>query len=655
MTPDPRPEIVRIRARWAFALVVSAAFSATAIQVDWMERVKAWVGEEAGTSRSAVPAKRLFEAVTRTVDPFAAAFAAICLFAFVEVVRMAWKQTRAPGGPAALLPRSALGRVVLLLVATWVFVRWHAAPGVMAGFDVDLHVSTVALAAQEISLGHWPAWTDAWYLGFPLCQYYGGLYYVPAAALAVLLGGDVRVGSKIVLAAWHLAAAPSAYLLAREVGASRGASLVSGIAYAACPYFGATLAWVGSLTAAPVIALAPAVLRFAIRAGRGADLPASSIGWGLCVGFLVWAHPAYAVQVAVLSVIAAALAGGRRVMRRAFAFSGVVAAFSGVLASLPVLVSHLRGYPRPGAVPGFGYFLLPHVPDLGLLGRSLRWSVTWPGAVGGYVGVIGLALGVAGLVLMTWRGRLRFWPLVAVVVLLWTGGGFYQSRALLLLPVVLLPGLALAVDSLSARAPRLAVVAVALLALDLAAGNLFSPYRADLEGFQAALSDEARTQGQGRTLLLSKDRHGTYTAGEWQVGGEAPLRTLTGGFREAAPATYPALLSLLDRTAHDPSLDDGLLARDLALHGVTSIRVLEGRRVLPPSLQVEARLRAAAEPAPTSEKGAGDHPTTNVFLWAPALALASAGWLVSRRLRAQVRIERGGRPSGTMTDPREAP
>lgn len=638
MTPDPRPDFVRVRSRLVFAYALIAAACATAIQVGWMERAKAFLARDFGISRGPVSLSRLFEAATRTVDPFAAAFAAIALFAFLETVRLVWRQSRPRsgglgGGASALLPRTALGRVSLLLLATWALVRWHAAPGVMAGFDVDLHVSTVALAAQQVAEGRWPAWTDAWYLGFPLCQYYGGLYYVPAAALAVLFGGDVRVGSKVALALWHLAAAPSAYLLAREVGASRGASLVSGVAYAASPYFGATLAWVGSMTAAPVIALAPAVLRFAIRTARGNDVPAAALGWGLSLGFTAWAHPAYAVQVAALSALVACVAGGKLLASRRFALLAGMAVGAAVLAALPVVVAHLRGYPRPDAMPGAASFLAPHVPDFSLLGRSLRWSVAWPGAVGGYLGVTVVAFSVVGLVLLSRRGPLRAWLVPVAVVLLWTGGGFYQSRALLLLPVVLLPALAVAIDWVAARRPRVAVVAVALLAVDLAAGNLFSPYRADLEDYQRALSDEAARQADDRTVLLAADGLKPLAAGEWQVGGEAPLRTLTGGFREAAGPEYPALLAVLDRVRLDPSVQDPDLLRTLAGYRVTSIRVIERRRLTPENTQVRERLIEAGQAAPRVPLRP---PTSvNAFLWAPALALLGAGWLVFRRVGAQ--------------------
>src|SRR5947207_9736256 len=145
------------------------------------------------------------------------ALAAI-VFSLAEAVRIAWTAARAGGAAAlsGLLPRRRLSRALLLLAIAWTYLRWHASPGFIAGFDVDLHASTVALAAKEISEGRYPAWTDAWYLGFPLLRYYGAAYYLPAAALAALT--DVRFGVKAVACVWHLAAVPSAYALARETG-----------------------------------------------------------------------------------------------------------------------------------------------------------------------------------------------------------------------------------------------------------------------------------------------------------------------------------------------------------------------------------------------------------------------------------------------------
>jgi hypothetical protein len=645
VTSDDRSAVARRRARWIAFLVVLAAVAATVIQTGWMEGVKAHLSSTQGSTRTAVPLRLLLQAARKTVDVPAALAAAAALFAFLEIVRVCWRQARDPasGGLAALLPRGAIGLWLLGLPAAWTFVRWHFAPGVMAGFDVDLHVSTVALAAQEISEGRWPRWTDAWYLGFPILQHYGAAYYLPAAALAALVG-DVRFGAKAVVALWHLAAAPGAYLLARECGASRGAAFVAAIAYVACPYFGVTLALVGSLTAAPVIALTPLALFFAIRTARGTNGLGSAAGWGLTLASLAWAHPGYALQVAALSVAAAAVAGGRGVLTRGFAIRGATALALAVLAALPLLVENLvEGLPQEGAAPGVAYFLRPGVPDAGLLASSLRWSVTWKTPPAGYLGAAFVALGLVGLWLLARRGPLRAWAVVPLVVLLWTGGGFYQARALLLLPATLLPGLARALSATAARAPAYAVLLGAVLAIDAAAGNLFSPYRRDLEDFQSALHEEARTQGRGRTILLSRDDRGVLSAGEWQVGYEAPLRTLTGGFREAAPPAYRKHLDLLDRTARDPTLEEEGLAEELASYEVVSIRVLDRRRLLPADPIPARRLAAARERTGPPDK---DYMGSSIVMrtpWyrtpigrlaGPALAVFAAFAIRRRRLRS---------------------
>jgi hypothetical protein len=169
---------------------------------------------------------------------------------------------------------------------------------------------------------------------------------------------------------------------------------------------------------------------------------------------------------------------------------------------------------------------------------------------------------------------------LSLLVVLWSGSGFVSQRTLLLLPATLLPLFGLGLSWLAANRPRAAVVAVALLALDLGVGSLWSPYRADLEDFGRSLAEETAHQGSGRTVLLSCAVWGCE-AGEWQVGYESPLRTLTGGFREAAPDTYEYLNGLVQRIAKDPRVVDNELAVEASLVGVASVRVLTTRKVMP--------------------------------------------------------------------------
>ena len=595
------------------AATAGLAVAATAVQLGLLERVKAEVLDRVASAGVAT----LLRAAFRATDlvPISA-----LLLAAAWLVRRALLAARAPAGLGALVPATRGARLAVLLLGAWTFLRWHGAPGFMAGYDVDLHVSAVSLAAREVALGRYPTWTDAWYLGFPLLRYYGAAFLLPAAVLAATVL-DVRDAAKVTAAAWHLLGAPAAYLLARTTGASRGAALVAGIAYAASPYFVCTLAHAGSLTAAPVIALVPALLAFALRAARAGGTWSDATGLGGVGALLLWAHPAYAAQAAVLAVLlffgAALRPGG----------GGVEACVRGALATavaasgaLPVLHAWLvDGLPRAGAAPGAWTLVRPGLPNPDAIRLLLTWTLR-PSVPTGYVGLVGLGLAGFGAARGVARGTAVLgFGLLVLLVASWCGPGFVRERALFFVPVLLVPPIASALDGLARATPRGAVLAAALLAIDLALGGLASPYRADLDGLGRDLAAETSAQGgAGRTVLVGRDASGDPVVGEWQVGYEAPLRTLCGGFREAAPPAYAMLKATLGWVEDDPDLHDPGLRRHLSTLGVTSVRRMERRALAPETLRLDPtpRVRFATE---TALAPAGPGPTPDlVAAWSAA-------------------------------------
>jgi hypothetical protein len=476
------------------------------------------------------------------------------------------------------VPATGPGRLALLLLATWTFVRWHASPGALAGFDLDLHAAHTTLVADELRAGRFPSWTDAWYLGFPLLRYYGATFYLPAAALAAALD-DVRLAVKVVTAAWQLLAAPAAYALARTTGAPRGPAMHAGLAYAACPFFVNTLAHLGSLTASPVVALAPAALSASIRAGRGEGLRHGVLA-GAAGALLVGAHPAYAVLTGVLCGLAflgTAVTSAPRPGRAVAA--GVAAVVVAALGAAPVLAAWaLDGLPRAGTAPGAFELVRPGPPNRDALRFLVTWSPRPEVTATGYLGLTTILFAVLGLAARRdGPRRAGLAALLAATVVSWCGPGFVRERALLLLPAVLVPAVAAGLGA--ARRPALVVLGVALLLADLNVGNLASPYRADLAPLARDHRDLAAGQGRERAILVATDAEGRASAGEWQVAPEAPLRTFLGGFREAAPGTYDAMRATVEAAAEDRGIEDPAFRRHLQLLGGATVATLAHGRV----------------------------------------------------------------------------
>jgi hypothetical protein len=567
-------------------LVLQAAIASaatTVLQVTWLDRVKLALADETPVG-SSPGVRRIVDAVLRAFGWDAALALLVLVVVIAAALRTAQIAARGPSGLAALVPKSAPGRLVLMLVATWAFVRWHAAPGALFGADLGLHAAQVSLVADEIGAGRWPSYTDAWYLGFPILRHCGAAFYLPAGALAAAIG-DVRTAVVVVAAAWHLAAAPAAFRLARTVGASTGVALATGIAYAACPAFAFTLGHVGSLTAAPIIALAPYCLSEAIRTGRGESLRAG-LRLGASLALCAWADPAYATQIATLAalalVAAAATSSGSFLALLRAATAGGLAVVVAALGALPLLWSwFVDALPRAGAAPAAAELVRPGPPNLDALRQLLAWSPRPDLSGTGYVGVVVLLLALVGF-LRPGAGAARPWlgALLAATVIAWCGPGLDRERALLLFPVTIIPLIAAGLGGLAAGRARAALLVGALVVADLVLGSLLSPHRADLDPLARGLAAEAASQGTGRTILLSTDREGTTTVCEWQLAPESPLRVLTGGSpREGAPAAHAMCMATLDAVASDPTVRDAGLRRHLAALGVVSVRRVARRRL----------------------------------------------------------------------------
>lgn len=607
-------------ARRAGGLLLPAALgaaAATVLQVGWVDRGKTLAAEHGSASAGAVA-----RALATTFGADAAAALLGLAAAVVLTLRAVRRASRAPEGLGALVPPTRAGRLALLLVASWAFLRWHASPGALFGFDLRLHAGHVALVADELRAGRWPAYSEAWYLGFPLLRWYGAAFYLPAGALSFALD-DPRLAVKAVAATWHLLAAPAAYRLARTTGARPGVALLAGLAYGASPFFVRTLAHLGSLTAAPVVALAPLALAEAVRTGRGEGRLAG-LRLGAVVALLAWAHPAYATQVGVLAALSfvAAAAQGSRALG-ATLLGGFVALATATLLASPLLTAwFVEGLPRAAGAPGPLALVRPGPPNPDALRFLVAWSPTPVATATGYASVVVLLLALAGALRGDAHGR-RPWlfVLLAATVVAWCGPGFVRERALLLLPATLVPLVAVALGRGAARAGAVATTAVAALLLaDLALGSLASPYRSDLVGLARDLDVEQASQGSGRTVLLVEGDDGEVSVGEWQASPESPLRVLTGGFREGAPAAYGMLVATLEAVAADPTLRDRALREHLGALGVTSVRRV-GRRGLRPDavrLAPQPRVRFAdrADAGPAS-----DAPTPDLVLaWAAASA-----------------------------------
>ncbi len=89
--------------------------------------------------------------------------------------------------------------VALVVVGFAAFeLRHFLADGLPIFFDAHSHVSRSWMTARALSAGHYPVWSNDWYAGYRLLEFYSPAYYLVTGALSALTR-DVVATTKLVL------------------------------------------------------------------------------------------------------------------------------------------------------------------------------------------------------------------------------------------------------------------------------------------------------------------------------------------------------------------------------------------------------------------------------------------------------------------------
>ena len=89
--------------------------------------------------------------------------------------------------------------VALVVVGFAAFeLRHFLADGLPIFFDAPSHVSRSWMTARALSAGHYPVWSNDWYAGYRLLEFYSPAYYLVTGALSALTR-DVVATTKLVL------------------------------------------------------------------------------------------------------------------------------------------------------------------------------------------------------------------------------------------------------------------------------------------------------------------------------------------------------------------------------------------------------------------------------------------------------------------------
>ncbi|MBK8960333.1 MAG: hypothetical protein IPM80_18440 [Proteobacteria bacterium] len=394
-----------------------------------------------------------------------------------------------------LRPRLMLALVALLGVGV---TRYYINSGAVFMGDATMHVEVSAAVAEH--LRHWslPIWSNYWYGGFPLLEYYAPLFFYLSGALNLVLG-DIHSAVKTVLFLGHFGSMLTMYWFLSRAVERPSHALIGALCYGLAFHHMHIILYRGDLHMTLVYLIYPLLFLHAEDYFNGAiDARRLFVRMALTSFFLIIAHHAYAffgllffalfVLVRGALATAPATAAWRRLAPPYLGLAG------GALMATFLLVPAVMDQAWVRGMPGLPFeILVPTPPRAGFLKAMLKWQIVGDRKNIGYLGLSVAAFAVIGAC-HAWRRRVptALGLLAAGLYALFTlrSGMQYNvknmnfvvfySAALAAFAPAMLERWRAAIPA-PGRAPRVTVALMAILALDLGPSTFQYIYRDQID------------------------------------------------------------------------------------------------------------------------------------------------------------------------------
>jgi hypothetical protein len=172
-------------------------------------------------------------------------------------------------GPGA--GREVLAGLGLALYAAWEL-RGQLGPGLPLLFDAHSHLSRSVAVAEALEAGQYPGWSNAWYGGFRLLEFYSPGYYLVSGGLG-LLCGDATAATKGLLWAGQIASTIGLYAWVRRLSGKALPALLAGVLLVVSPERTRVLGVIGNFPSLFLYALLPFLLLRISRCARDSWSP----------------------------------------------------------------------------------------------------------------------------------------------------------------------------------------------------------------------------------------------------------------------------------------------------------------------------------------------------------------------------------------------
>ena len=301
------------------------------------------------------------------------------------------------------------GMLLLLLLLGTVVTRYYLNRGAVFMGDATMHLEVSAAVAEHVRRLSAPVWSNYWYGGFPLLEFYAPLYFYVTGAITALLG-DLHSATKLVLWASHLGSMVTMYLFLVTATRRPADALLGALCYGLAFHHMHIILYRGDLHMALIYLLYPTLFMHVERHVRGAlDLRGAFLRLAFSAFLLIIAHHAYAFFGLVFFSLYALLRYGcdpaRRVSLPRAVAPLLLALTGGAAMATFLLLPAVADQAWVRGMPGLPFMILvPTPPRLGFLKAMLDWQLIGNRNNISYLGISVAALAVLGAI-HAWRRR----------------------------------------------------------------------------------------------------------------------------------------------------------------------------------------------------------------------------------------------------------
>lgn len=286
-------------------------------------------------------------------------------------------------------PRAMFALLALLSVAV---TRYYLNRGAVFMGDATMHIEVSAAVAEHLRHGSAPIWSNYWYGGFPLLEYYAPLFFYVSGALTVLLG-DVHTAIKSVLFLGHFGSMLTMYWFLSQALERRSHALLGALCYGLAFHHLHIILYRGDLHMTLVYLIYPLLFAHVERYLRGALDPRQVfLRLAITAFFLIIAHHAYAFFGLLFFALFVAVRTAAEPSRAVALWRSLAPLYlglgGGALMATFLLLPAVMDQAWVRGMPGLPFeILVPTPPKAGFLKAMVRWQILGDRKNIGYLGM----------------------------------------------------------------------------------------------------------------------------------------------------------------------------------------------------------------------------------------------------------------------------